>query len=210
MSEQNTGIYDAWNKALSRVQGQWILFLGADDLLADKDVLKNVSHILKQLPEIILYAGGELVLLDHTGKGFHRVLTKHEYVVESFGKGMPVPHPALFHRSTIFKKHSFDITYKIAGDYEFLTRTWKFNSQGYSLPLHVTNMYNTGISNDLRNKKTLFYENCRILKTHFNTYTLLAYILSPVLVPLKAALKKRLLSTSIGCLLLKKINELKQ
>lgn len=33
-SEPDSGIYDAWNKSLSRVTGEWVLFLGADDRFA--------------------------------------------------------------------------------------------------------------------------------------------------------------------------------
>ena len=33
-SEPDRGICDAWNKALARVRGEWVLFLGADDRLA--------------------------------------------------------------------------------------------------------------------------------------------------------------------------------
>ena len=41
-SGKDSGIYDAWNKAIDRWQdkmGEWILFLGADDKLADVNVL---------------------------------------------------------------------------------------------------------------------------------------------------------------------------
>ena len=31
ISEPDSGIYEAWNKALVRWRGDWILFLGADD-----------------------------------------------------------------------------------------------------------------------------------------------------------------------------------
>src|SRR5688500_8811110 len=36
VSEPDRGIYDAWNKALPRLRGEWVLFLGAgDSLFAD-------------------------------------------------------------------------------------------------------------------------------------------------------------------------------
>ena len=39
ISEEDNGIYDAWNKALLHAKGNWIIFLGADDVLYDKDVI---------------------------------------------------------------------------------------------------------------------------------------------------------------------------
>src|SRR5215475_3350080 len=35
-SEPDRGIADAWNKAVPRAGGEWVLFLGADDVLADR------------------------------------------------------------------------------------------------------------------------------------------------------------------------------
>jgi glycosyltransferase involved in cell wall biosynthesis len=43
VSEPDRGIYDAWNKALSRLRGQWVVFLGADDYLADRSVLARAN-----------------------------------------------------------------------------------------------------------------------------------------------------------------------
>ena len=46
VSEPDTGIYDAWNKALGHVTGDWICFLGADDRLHAPDVLERVAAAL--------------------------------------------------------------------------------------------------------------------------------------------------------------------
>jgi len=47
-SEPDAGVYDAWNKALARVTGDWALFLGADDFLLDKEALSKCAIYMKK------------------------------------------------------------------------------------------------------------------------------------------------------------------
>ena len=57
-SEPDAGIYDAWNKALQRAAGEWILFLGADDRLAAEDTLARCKERLAGIgPEKVFAAG---------------------------------------------------------------------------------------------------------------------------------------------------------
>ena len=47
-SEKDCGIADAWNKAVALANGDWLLFLGADDSLAAPDVISRaVSYLIK-------------------------------------------------------------------------------------------------------------------------------------------------------------------
>jgi len=46
VSEKDTGISDAYNRAVLRATGEYFLFMGADDRLADNDVLERLaSHL---------------------------------------------------------------------------------------------------------------------------------------------------------------------
>ena len=38
ISEKDQGVYDAWNKALKKATGEWIIFLGSDDWFDSKEV----------------------------------------------------------------------------------------------------------------------------------------------------------------------------
>ena len=45
ISEPDAGIYEAMNKGIKKAKGQWIYFLGADDIL-DAHVLKRIEPYL--------------------------------------------------------------------------------------------------------------------------------------------------------------------
>ncbi|WP_304008604.1 glycosyltransferase, partial [Desulfovibrio piger] len=41
-SSPDTGVYDAWNKAVQRASGEWILFMGAGDFLCVSTSVQSV------------------------------------------------------------------------------------------------------------------------------------------------------------------------
>jgi len=48
-SEPDHGVYDAWNKALELITGDWVLFLGADDWLVRPEALGDVAAAIQRL-----------------------------------------------------------------------------------------------------------------------------------------------------------------
>ncbi|MEZ5504306.1 MAG: glycosyltransferase [Halioglobus sp.] len=46
ITEKDTGVYDAWNKALQHANGEWVYFLGSDDYLWDSQVLTQAAWAL--------------------------------------------------------------------------------------------------------------------------------------------------------------------
>ena len=70
-SSKDSGIYEAWNKAIDRWQdkmGEWVLFLGADDTLYDSQVLEKVKNKLSGISKSILFASGDMNLVDLAGE----------------------------------------------------------------------------------------------------------------------------------------------
>lgn len=171
-SEPDTGIYDAWNKALPRIRGEWVLFLGADDLLTTPQVLEHAKNILSTFTESVLFGAGNLVLVDSFGDVQRTIAVD---CTESFQRlrkigNIPLPHSALLTRQTLLANNAFDASYKIAGDYDFLCRTWKNASQAKELHLCITNMALGGISSSPENKCLLVQENETIWKKYFPVY----------------------------------------
>ena len=61
ISEPDKGLSDAVNKGIERAAGEWILWLNADDYLAD-NALKTLIEYARKYPDIRVFCGDETVL----------------------------------------------------------------------------------------------------------------------------------------------------
>lgn len=168
-SEPDAGIYDAWNKALPRVRGQWVLFLGADDELAGPQVLESAKKILKMFPDSVLFGAGDMILVDTEGIVHKTIIVDCNKAFERLSRvfGMPLAHPALFTRQKVVIGNAFDATYKISGDYDFLCRTWKNPNEARELHVLVTRMSLGGVSSSPTTEKLMRTESRRCARKHF-------------------------------------------
>ena len=153
-SGKDSGIYDAWNKAIDRWQGkmgEWVLFLGADDRLVSADILAKVQERISNLPEDIIFAAGDMIYLDEK-EGFHAAFNAppNDVAFKQRFCGMPVPHTALFTRKSIVQ-HKFDASFRIAGDFDFMVREFHTPSQMKQLGFCITYMGYGGISTNTTN-----------------------------------------------------------
>lgn len=166
-SEQDRGIYDAWNKAMHRVRGEWVLFLGADDILADDAVLAHAQETISGFGKEVDFSAGDVLMCGPDGKGMRRFLADLCGGVAALRQDMPFPHSGLFIRKTLLEAHSFNVSFRIAGDYEFLCRTWKKNEQARSLNFIVTHMGWGGISSHPGNIFYMRWEYARAASSCF-------------------------------------------
>ncbi|WMI66629.1 glycosyltransferase family 2 protein [Aestuariibaculum sp. YM273] len=120
ISEPDKGIYDAWNKGLKMATGNWISFLGSDDYYLD-NALEIYSRELNKFQNVdldIIYSNVNVVSGNKTLK---TISGKWSWSV--FKGRMNIAHVGAFHSANYFEKYGFfDISYKIAGDYEMLLR----------------------------------------------------------------------------------------
>ena len=147
LSESDRGIYNAWNKGLSRARGEWVCFLGADDRFHDRRVLERMSPYLARREQRIVY--GQVSMVDADGAELDRLGTSWEEVKGIFFDGTYcLPTPGVMLQRALFETHGrFDESFRIAGDYEFLLRTLKSGLAPLYVPgIVVTDMQQGGIS----------------------------------------------------------------
>lgn len=118
-SEEDDGIYDAWNKALAHARGEYVCFIGADDKWADA---ASLSHLFDAI------GNDEYDLVTSQGNFYHSKTNKSftfgsAWDYELIGPRMIICHPGLIHRRSLFEEYGlFDTGYSITGDLEFLMR----------------------------------------------------------------------------------------
>jgi len=156
VSEPDRGIYDAWNKALPHIKGEWVIFLGADDYLIDEFAFSDINSFLQSLSKDIQLA---YCRVTDGETSFGRFLDPLE---KEMSHGMAICHQALFHHRSIFDKFGFfDASYKIAGDYELVLRCIRGHAGVLYFPRIVTFMGQGGISSRIENG---FYSAVEALK----------------------------------------------
>lgn len=110
ISEKDNGIYDAMNKALKMVTGDWVYFLGADDLL-----LPDFSPMLTGLQEKnTIYYGSVL-------KGKEKYLG---YLDPYNQAKIGICHQSMIYPKRVFDKYHFDERYRISADHHLNMKCW--------------------------------------------------------------------------------------
>lgn len=159
ISEPDQGIYDAWNKGVLKAQGDWIYFLGADDFLWDETVFERIARELENLPSDICVAYGRVMITSKSGQPLHLRGKSWKRVKRRISQTMGIPNQGTMHRRDLFEKYGmFDMSFRIAGDYEFLLRELKHHDAAYLENIIVAGMRVGGLSNNIYNAKLMLEE----------------------------------------------------
>lgn len=103
VSEKDSGIYNAMNKGIRLVNGDYVVFMNAGDEFADKDVLSVVNAY-----------DGDIILGGETYGGQDRMVKDKMSLYDILSIG--INHQAVYYRREVLQKYGFDETYKIIAD----------------------------------------------------------------------------------------------
>lgn len=143
VSAPDKGIYEAWNKGVSLSSGEWIAFLGADDIYLEGAIQAYTTLINTCRDNSPQYISSRVNLT--SGSKVLRTIGQ-QWNWKSFRKYMNVAHVGSLHHRLLFEKYGlFDESYKICGDYEFLLRPGS-NLRAAYLNVITVNMSIGGIS----------------------------------------------------------------
>ncbi len=167
VSEKDKGIYDAMNKGIDVVSGEWINFMNAGDSFYDSSVLEKLftQNDLKNLG--ILY-GNHAVKSENNSEVIQ--IDVKDY---NWKRNIPFCHQSLFVRTSLLKNNLFDLQFKIAADYDQFLRLKSQDVQILHLPLVISIYLDGGISSVSRER--LIKEYYKITKKYFFLYATFVY-----------------------------------
>jgi glycosyltransferase involved in cell wall biosynthesis len=111
ISEPDSGIYDAMNKSMQYITGQWVIFLGADDLLTE-----GFAEMVNELKDKKTIYYGNVI---YYGKEFSKVYDDY-YLTK-----LNICHQGILYPKAVFDKFRYDTRYKVYADYHLNLRCWK-------------------------------------------------------------------------------------
>ena len=171
ISESDKGIYDAMNKGIKMASGDIIGILNSDDILAHKNVFKNIVDNIDDNDGIY----SNLLMLDEKLDKPYR-LFKSKKVSKKLGWHMP--HPTLYLKKEVYEKYGyFNINYKIAADLDFMLRIIKSNTKLKYYNDYFVYMRSGGAStNGLKGYYKNFKESYKVLKLNKVGFSLISNI----------------------------------
>ena len=131
VSEPDNGLYDAMNKGLRQVSGDYVLFLNAGDFLPDSEVLSNIARnvglegVSREKLPVVLYGNTDIVDNDGRFLRHRRLQPPANLSWRSFRHGMLVCHQAFYARLDIAKTVPYDCRYRFSADVDWCIRIMK-------------------------------------------------------------------------------------
>lgn len=131
VSEPDNGLYDAMNKGLRQVSGDYVLFLNAGDFFPDSEVLSNIARnvglegVSREKLPAVLYGNTDIVDNDGRFLRHRRLQPPANLSWRSFRHGMLVCHQAFYARLDIAKTVPYDCRYRFSADVDWCIRIMK-------------------------------------------------------------------------------------
>jgi glycosyltransferase involved in cell wall biosynthesis len=136
ISEPDQGIYDAMNKGISLARGDWLLFLGADDVLADPDVLSDIFQQQELAPYDLVCGGSSYI-------GGKRCVPRLDWHTKLFNT---IHHQAAFYRRSLFNDFRYRLDIPVVADYEMNFLIYSRHQSALLLSRHVAISESYGVS----------------------------------------------------------------
>jgi glycosyltransferase len=187
ISEPDRGIYDALNKGILMSSGDIIGILHSDDLFAYENVLEDVVEVFKREKVDSCYGDLCYVLKNDTSKVV-RYWKSGNFDLKKFRFGWMPPHPTFFVKKEIYEKYGlFNLSYKIAADYELMLRfLYKHKISTFYIQKVLVKMKIGGTSN--KSLKNIFQANLECYKS-WKDNNLEASILLPIIKPVSKVIQ---------------------
>lgn len=152
ISQSDNGVYDAMNQAAELANSKWIIYMNAGDVFIDSNVIQDFDKWLSSSSDIG-------VLYGNTTLSYDGILENCKLIpLKQIKYYMAFCHQACFTRKDLIIRYKFDLTYKIAADYDFFLRCYLDKVNFKSLNRMVCIYDKSGISSINHDKSSEEYD----------------------------------------------------
>ena len=176
MSEPDKGIYDAMNKGLRSLDGDYVCFLNAGDFLPASDTVSRIAAAVAESAPAVLY--GDTDIVDDEGHFLHhrRLAPPENLTWKSFRHGMLVCHQAFYARTDFAIATPYDQQYHYSADVDWCIRIMKAAAKE-NVPLQNLHMvvanYTEEGQTTLHHRESL-WERFHIMTRHYGWLSTIA------------------------------------
>ena len=122
VSESDKGLYDAMNKGIGMATGDVVGILNSDDFYTSNNVLETIAHTLLRTHCDAVYGDVHYVSPSDTSKCV-RYYSSKPFRRAWMRMGFMPAHPSFYCKRSIYEQFgTFDLTFKVAADFENLLR----------------------------------------------------------------------------------------
>ena len=170
-SEPDKGIYDAMNKGLRSLDGDYVCFLNAGDFLPSSYTVSRIVETISQRNDNPAVLYGDTNIVDAAGHFLHpRRLSPPEHLTwKSFRHGMLVCHQAFYARTDFAIATPYDLHFRYSADVDWCIRIMKAaakeNVPLLNLHMVVVNYTEEG-QTTLHHRESLL-ERYRVMNRHY-------------------------------------------
>ena len=165
ISEPDRGVYDAMNKGIKYSTGDFVYFLNSGDVLLNPSILSKIK--LEELKErnAIIYgnvvvAYGNIEALEKPRPFFN---SKMKF------KGIGICHQSMFFPGELIRNEKYDLSYKIAADYDLVYRVWRKGTEFLYRDITIAKYdWGKGISSNPYKLLDVYRENARVCHQQLN------------------------------------------
>ena len=171
---KNKSISEAWNIGVRKSTGDIIGFLNSDDILSNKNIIKEISNTFKSRKCNVVYTdinyvnkNGKIIRNWKANLFTNKTETKN-YYKKKINLGWMMPHPGLYIKKKLIKKIGFfNNNFKVSFDYDYIIRLLKNkNVSSNYLPIVSVKMLIGGNSNKIKNIIHKMIEDFKIIKKY--------------------------------------------
>ena len=165
ISEPDRGVYDAMNKGIKYSTGDFVYFLNSGDVLLNPSILSKIKFEDVNVRNTIIYgnvvvAYGNIEALEKPRPFFN---SKMKF------KGIGICHQSMFFPGELIRNEKYDLSYKIAADYDLVYRLWRKGTEFLYRDLTIAKYdWGKGISSNPYKLLDVYRENARVCHQQLN------------------------------------------